>query len=160
MNIERTQYIGHYGVTFTVIRFTVKPNNRNELATLCLLDAKSSAPEVRLRLQNLYEKMLARDLPCVMTVVISKPLTRKQADSLNNRNNLIKKIISGAIATPIGVISSQAESVDENAISDLIFNRLRNFHSADIIVGLEAQVSGGIGPQRSSLSMHVYSDDS
>ncbi|WP_242170253.1 MULTISPECIES: hypothetical protein [unclassified Pseudomonas] len=85
MNIERTQYIGHYGVTFTVIRFTVKPNNGNELA---------------------------------------------------------EKIISGAVAPPIGVISSQAESMVENAISDLIFNRLRNFHSADIIIGLKVQVGG------------------
>jgi RNA binding exosome subunit len=102
VNIERTQYIGHYGVTFTVIRFTVKPNNRNELA---------------------------------------------------------EKIISGVVAPPIGVISSQAESMVENAFSDLIFNRLRNFHSAEMNIGLEAQVSGGIGPQRSGLSMHVYSDD-
>jgi len=122
-----------------------------------LLEAKASAIEVRLRLQKLYEKMLARDLPCVMTVVVSKPLTRKQADSLNNRNNLIKDIISGAVAAPVGIISSKAESIVENAISDLISRRIRNFHSADIVIGLDAQVSGGIGPQRSSVSMHVYS---
>lgn len=157
MNIERTQYIGHYGITFTVIRLTVMPSNRQELATLCLLEAKASAIEVRLRLQKLYEKMLARDLPCVMTVAVSKPLTRKQADSLNNRNNLIKEIISGAVAAPVGIISSKAESIVENAISDLISRRIRNFHSADIVIGLDAQVSGGIGPQRSSVSMHVYS---
>ena len=101
--------------------------------------------------------MLARDLPCVMTVAVSKPLTRKQADSLNNRNNLIKEIISGAVAAPVGIISSKAESIVENAISDLISRRIRNFHSADIVIGLDAQVSGGIGPQRSSVSMHVHS---
>lgn len=94
-----------------------------------------------------------------MTVVISKPLTRKQADSLNNRNNLLKEIISGAVAAPVGVISSKAESVFENAVSDLISRRIRNFHREDIIIGLDAQVSGGIGPQRSSTSMHVYSDE-
>ena len=101
--------------------------------------------------------MLALDLPCVMTVVVSKPLTRKQANSLNNRNNLIKEIISGAVAAPVGIISSKAESIVENAFSDLISRRICNFHSADIVIGLDAQVSGGIGPQRSSVSMHVYS---
>nr|WP_262381178.1 MULTISPECIES: hypothetical protein [unclassified Pseudomonas] len=124
-----------------------------------MLEAKASAPEVRLRLQSLYERMLAQDLPCFMTAVISKPLTRKQADSLNNRNNVIKEVISGAIAAPIGLISSKAESLVEKATSDLISRQLRNFQRADIIIGLEARVSGGIGPQRSSLSMHVYSNE-
>lgn len=159
MDLERTQYIGHYGVTFSVIRFTVQPNDKQALASLCLLEAKASAPEVRLRLQSLYERMLAQDLPCFMTAVISKPLTRKQADSLNNRNNVIKEVISGAIAAPIGLISSKAESLVEKATSDLISRQLRNFQRADIIIGLEARVSGGIGPQRSSLSMHVYSNE-
>lgn len=159
MDLERTQYIGHYGVTFSVIRFTVRPNNKQALASLCLLEAKTSAQEVRLQLQNLYERMLAQDLPCLMTVVISKPLTRKQADSLNNRNNVIKETISGAVAAPIGLMSSKAESMVEKATSDLISRHLRNFQHADIIIGLEAQVSGGIGPQRSSLSLHVYSNE-
>ncbi len=103
--------------------------------------------------------MLAQDLPCLMTVAISKPLTRKQADSLNNRNNVVKEAISGAVAAPIGIISSKAESLIENFTRDLISRQLRNFQRADIIIGLEARVSGGIGPQRSSLSMHVYSDE-
>lgn len=94
-----------------------------------------------------------------MTVVISKPLTRKQAENLNRRNNVIKEAISGAVAAPIGIISSKAESLIENATSDLISRQLRNFQRADIIIGLEARVSGGIGPQRSSLSLHVYSDE-
>ena len=159
MKIERTQYIGHYGITFTVIRLKVLLSDRRALSTLCLLEAKISATEVRMRLLELYERMLARNLPCLMTVVISKPLTRKQADSLNNRNNLLKELISGAVAAPVGIMSSKAESMFEKAVSNLISRRLRNFHREDIIIGLDAQVSGGIGPQRSSISMHVYSDE-
>lgn len=37
MNIERTQYIGHYGITFTVLRLIVSPANHPVLATPCLL---------------------------------------------------------------------------------------------------------------------------
>ena len=37
------------------------------------------------------------------------------------------------------------------------FDRARARRGALIVIGLDAQVSGGIGPQRSSVSMHVYS---
>ncbi|CAI8899774.1 hypothetical protein EMIT0357P_30434 [Pseudomonas marginalis] len=43
VNIERAQHIGHYGVIFTVNRFTVVPDNRHALANLCLLEAKTVA---------------------------------------------------------------------------------------------------------------------
>ena len=74
MNLERTQYIGRYGVTLSVIRSTVKPNGKQ-------------------------------------------------------------------------------------ALSDLISRKPCNLHSADIVIGLDAQASGGIDPQRSSISMHVYSNE-
>ena len=59
VNIERTQHIGHYGVTFTVMRFTVVPENRNALANLCVREAKTRARQVRDQIGRLYEKMLA-----------------------------------------------------------------------------------------------------
>jgi len=34
VNLERTQYIGHYGVTLSVIRSTVKPNGKQALSDL------------------------------------------------------------------------------------------------------------------------------
>lgn len=54
MNIERTQYIGHYGVTFTVLRLIVLPANQHAMENLCLLEAGTSANEVRQRLIDLY----------------------------------------------------------------------------------------------------------
>ena len=96
MNIERTQHIGHYGVTFIVIRFTVVPESRHALANLCLLEAKTSARQVRDQIRSLYEKMLARDLPCEIAVAISQPLRRSQADRLNDQTVLIKQIISSS----------------------------------------------------------------
>lgn len=78
MNIERTQYIGHYGVTFTVIRATVLPANRNALVNLGLLD--------------------------------------------------------------VGVIAKSF---------------IRTYHAGDVVIGIEAQVDGGIGPQRSMSAMVI-----
>jgi hypothetical protein len=156
VNIERTQHIGHYGVTFTVIRFIVVPDNRHALANLCLLEAKTAARQVRDQVRRLYEKMLARDLPCEMAVAISYPLRRNQADRLNDQNVLIKQIISGAVKAPGLPISN----ITAGFVGDTISGKLRRYHAGDIIIGLDASVRGGIGPQRSTLSMHVYSDES
>lgn len=156
VNIERTQHIGHYGVTFTVIRFTVVPDHRHALANLCLLEAKTAARQVRDQIRNLYEKMLARDLPCEIAVAISQALRRSQADRLNDQNVFIKQIISGAIKAPRIAIST----VTAGLVGDTISDKLRRYHVGDIVIGLDANVRGGIGPQRSTRSMHVYSDES
>jgi hypothetical protein len=156
VNIERTQHIGHYGVIFTVIRFTVVPDNRHALANLCLLETKTAARQVRDQIRRLYEKMLARDLPCEMAVAISDPLRRNQADLLNDQNVLIKQIISRAIKAPGIAISN----ITAGFVGDAIAGKLRRYHAGDIIIGLDGSVRGGIGPQRSTLSIHVYSDES
>lgn len=101
VNIERTQYIGHYGITFAVIRFSVLPTHRQTLANLCLLEAGTRATEVRYRLADLYGKMLPGDLPCKMTVAIAKPLNRQQADLLNERGRLIALALAGLFSAPI-----------------------------------------------------------
>jgi hypothetical protein len=155
MHIEKTQHVGHYGVIFKMIRFTVLPDNRHVLANLYLLEAKPAALQVRDQIRNLYEKMLAKDLPCEITAAISIPLRRSQADRLNDQNILIKQIISGAISAPGIVISA----VTAGVVGDTISSRLRKYHAGDIIIGLEASVKGGIGPQRSTLSMHIYSQE-
>jgi hypothetical protein len=155
VNIERTQHIGHYGVIFTVIRFTVLPGNQHALASLCLLEAKAAAPQVRDHVRRLYERMLAKDLPCEIVIAISYPLRRIQADRLNDQNILIKQIISGAVAAPAIVISAATAGF----VRDTIDSKLRRYHAGDIIIGLDASVKGGIGPQRSTLSMHVYPNE-
>ncbi|WP_256097467.1 hypothetical protein [Pseudomonas sp. 24 E 13] len=137
-------------------RFTVLPDNRHSLDNLCLLEAKTAARQLRDQIRRLYEKMLARDLPCEMKVAISYPLRRNQADRLNDQNVLIKQIISGAVKAPGLVISNVTAGFAGNTIS----GKLRRYHAGDIIIGLDASVRGGIGPQRSTLSMHVYSDES
>lgn len=156
MNLERTRYIGHYGIVFSVTRFTVAPGGRDSLKHLCLLEAKTSLTQVRDRLMALYEKMLPSNLPCVMTVAISKPLTRQQGELLNNQRLLIKDLIADAIAAPMGMVSDQGGRMVAKVVGEFISSKLRNYHAGDIVVGFDAQVRGGIGPQRSTSSMVVY----
>ncbi|NWA83849.1 hypothetical protein [Pseudomonas sp. D2002] len=153
MNIERTQYIGHYGVTFTVIRFTVLPAHKHALANLCLLEAGASANEVRYRLADLYEKMLARDLPCKMTVAISKPLTRQQADLLNERGTIVAGLIASAVSAPLSRVSPFFGGAVGSIIGLKVKDVIRSYHAGDVVIGIDAQVSGGIGPQRSLSAM-------
>jgi hypothetical protein len=153
VNIERTQHIGHYGVTFTVIRLTVLPANRQALANLCLLEAGPSANEVRYGLMCLYEKRLARDLPCKMTVAISKPLTRRQADLLNERGTIVAGLIASAVSAPISLASPFLGAAAGGAVGLKVKDVIRSYHVADVIIGIDAQVNGGIGPQRSLSAM-------
>ncbi|MCD4531030.1 hypothetical protein [Pseudomonas sp. C3-2018] len=160
MILERTRYIGRHEIIFSVTRFTVAPGDQESLQRLCLLEAKTSLAEVRSRLVELHEKVLARDLPCVMTVVVSKPLTRQQGDLLNNQRQLIESVIADAIAAPMGMVSDQAGRMVAKVVGEFVGSKLRNYHAGDVIVGFDAQVRGGIGPQRSASSMVMYAQGS
>lgn len=155
MNLERTQYIGHYGVTFTVLRLTVLPDHRNALAHLCLREAGASANEVRRRLVDLYGKMLAHNLPCTMTVAISKPLPRQQADLLNERGTIIALLLAGAFSAPIRPLSKPVARVVATTIGVITKSFIRTYHAGDVVIGIEALVDGGIGPQRSMSAMVI-----
>lgn len=155
MNIERTQYIGHYGITFTLLRLTVLPANRHAMENLCLLEAGTSANEVRQRLIDLYGKMLARDLPCAMTIAIAKPLTRQQADLINERGTIIALLLAGAFSAPVRPFSKPVARVVATTVGVVTKNFIRTYHAGDVVIGIEAQVKGGIGPQRSESAMVI-----
>lgn len=153
VNIERTQHIGHYGVIFTVIRFTVVPDNRHTLVNLRLLEAGDFSNEVRNQIRDLYEKMLAHDLPCKMALAVSKPLNRQQADVLNTRGDTIAGLIGGALAAPISLVSRPIGGIVGATTSLIVKGIIRSYHAGDVVIGLDAQVNGGIGPQRSMSAM-------
>nr|WP_178115337.1 hypothetical protein [Pseudomonas sp. SWRI 103] len=138
-----------------VIRLVVLPANRQTLANLCLLEAGRSANEVRYRLLDLYEKMLAGNLPCTVTVVIAKPLTRQQADLLNERGIIIALLLAGAFSAPIRPFSKPAANVVATSVGLTTKSIIRSYHAGDVIIGIEGQVEGGIGPQRSMSALVV-----
>lgn len=155
MNIERTQYLGHYGVAFTVLRFIVVSANQHALASLSLLEAGTSVNEVRKRLVDIYGKMLARDLPCKITVAIAKPLTRQQADLLNERGTIIALLLAGAFSAPVRPFSKPVARVVATTVGVATKHFIRTYHAGDVVIGIEAQVEGGIGPQRSESAMVI-----
>ena len=160
MEFDRNQFTANHGIVFSVTRFSVSPSDRGGLRTLHFGEAKSAHFEVSSLLVELYDKMLAKDLPCVMMVGISSPLTRKQGDLLNDQRMSIANItagVFGAAASRVPVIGLATGAVGGYFGRELVKSKLPAYHAGDIIVSLDAQVSGGIGPQRSVSSMIIKS---
>jgi hypothetical protein len=155
VKLEKDQRLGHFGITFYTTRFTVTPSDRCNLRTLHFPEAKAAGYEVCNRVVELYDKMLTRDLPCVMTVAISKPLTRRQGDLLNDQRMDIARITAAAVTVATKPISGPTSVAAGYGANRFVLNKLPTYHAGDIIIGFDAQVSGGIGPQRSTSSMII-----
>jgi hypothetical protein len=155
VKLEKDQRLGHFGITFYTTRFTVTPSDRCNLRTLHFPEAKAAGYEVCNRVVELYDKMLTRDLPCVMTVAISKPLTRRQGDLLNDQRMDIARITAAAVTAAIKPVSIPAGLAAGYGAGTFVLNKLPTYHAGDIIIGFDARVSGGIGPQRSNSSMII-----
>ncbi|MGN8343917.1 hypothetical protein ACLEJQ_09965 [Pseudomonas sp. SMV71] len=160
MEFTRHQLTAHHGIIFCITRFTVMPSDRGRLGTLYFQEAKAAHFDVTRLLVELYDKMLARDLPCVMSVAISRPLTRKQGDTLNDQRTDVINITTGFFTGVTGQVPVVGLAIAP--VAGYIGRRwakgiLPTYHAGDVIVSLDAQVSGGIGPQRSMSSMIIQS---
>lgn len=153
MNIERTQHVGHYGVVFTLMHFTVEPGDAASLRTLSLPEITKEKYEVTRLIEDTYNRMLAQGRPCRMVLAVSDPVSRNSADLLNDQRATIGTLIGsigGKLASPLGSLVEKIAGVTSASATK---NGLPTFHSGDVIVSIDAQVSGGIGPQRSSASL-------
>lgn len=160
VEFDRNQFIANHGIVFSVTRFSVTPSDRGGLRTLHFGEAKSAHFEVSSLLVELYDKMLAKDLPCVMMIGISNPLTRKQGDLLNDQRMSIANITAGiftAAGSRVPIIGLATGPAAGYFGRELVKSKLPAYHAGDVIVSLDAQVSGGIGPQRSVSSMIIKS---
>lgn len=153
MDFERTQHVGHYGIVFTLIHFTLQPDDAASLRTIKLPEITKGYFEVTRLIEETYERMLAQGRPCRVVLAVSQPVSRNSADLLNDQRATIGTLvgsIAGKLASPLGSI---AEKIAGTTSASATRNRLPTFHSGDVIVSIDAQVSGGIGPQRSSASL-------
>jgi hypothetical protein len=152
-DFERTQHVGHYGVVFTLIHFTVQPDDAASLRTINLPEITKGHFELIRLIEETYGRMLAQGRPCRMVLAVSQAVSRNLADLLNDQRATIGTpvgSIGGKLASPLGSI---AEKIAGATSASATKNRWPTFHSGDVIVSIDAQVSGGIGPQRSSASL-------
>jgi len=152
-------YTGHYGVQIEVFQFVVTAANRACMHILDLPVPESARFEVKQFLINAYERMQSKNLQCSMAIAISEPLIREAADALNSQRYTVTAAVTAAMKAAIGAATRSAIATGLTAVAVPSFakGKLRTYHSGDVIVAIDLQVRGGIGPQRSSQSMIIPS---
>lgn len=100
--------------------------------------------------------MLAKNLPCLMMIGISKPLTRQQGDALNAQRTQIANLAASAFAGATSYVASPYVGAPVGAGVRMYVNEtLPTYHTGDVLVSIEAQVNGGIGPQRTASTLII-----
>ena len=157
MKFEGTfQHMTQHGVVFNVSQITLTESERGRLRELHFGEAKSAHYQVNSKVVEVYDKMQAKNLPCVMMIGISKPLTRQQGDALNAQRTTIANLSASAMAGAAGAVGGGAASFVVGAGTRHYVNGvLPTYHAGDVLVSIEAQVNGGIGPQRTAESLII-----
>ncbi len=154
MDFERTQHVGHYGVVFTLIHFTVQPDDAASLRTINLPEITKGHFEVIRLIEETYERMLAQGRPCRMVLAVSNRLSRNTADLLNDQ----RVRVGGAISSLSGKAVTEVFGPLVGGMAGMFSGGkakqgIPTYHVGDVIVSIDAQVAGGIGPQRSSSAL-------
>lgn len=159
MQIEKTyEYAGNFGIVFHVSQIVVLPEDRTRLRELHISEAKGAHYQVNTMLVALYDRMQAGSRACEMKVAVSRALSRQQADRLNKQRSSVSATVAGAFSGFAGwLINPLTGKITNSQVDDFIEDRLPTYHAGDVIVSLQAAVSGGIGPQRSASSMIIES---
>lgn len=97
--------VGHHGITFQINEVTVQPSDRSRLNQLCLTAARQDNYRVIDLILEVYDRMQANDRPCWLRVAISSPISRSQADLLNEQRNSAGALFGSAVSPPIGTIT-------------------------------------------------------
>ncbi|MGR3886377.1 hypothetical protein [Pseudomonas sp. 1152_12] len=157
MKFEGTfQYIGNHGIVFNVSQITLTDNERGRLRELHFGEAKAAHYEVNSKVVEVYDKMLAKGLPCMMMVGISKPLTRQQGDTLNAQRTKVANLAAAAFASATSYVATPYVGAPVGVGVRMYANQiLPTYHAGDVLVSIEAQVNGGIGPQRTASTLII-----
>ncbi|WP_251029500.1 hypothetical protein [Pseudomonas fluorescens] len=92
----------------------------------------------------------------MMMIGISNPLTRQQSDALNAQRTKIANLAATAFASATSAVASPYVGVPVGAGVRMYANDiLPTYHAGDVLVSIEAQVNGGIGPQCSGSTLII-----
>lgn len=155
MNLERTHYHGHFGVYFSVVRFTVMPEDRLAIRSLHFCDIGRDYWRVHDFITDTYDRMLAQKRPCEMVVAVSRPLTRAQAQLFNDQYDALALAASIVVGKAFPSPTSWQRKLAGASTGMSVKFALDTRHAGDVIVAVQAWVDGGIGQQHSSRAMLI-----
>ncbi|MBH9385943.1 hypothetical protein I5K84_21350 [Pseudomonas aeruginosa] len=157
MDIERTHIHSQHGINFSlaIIRLAWAERRRQLHMKYCP-SVKASHATADLAVE-VFDRMQAKDRPCILRVFVSLPLTRAQADSLNQQRVTVAGMV-GMLAGVAGKRINTFVGVGSGlAVRWATQESLPTYHSGDVVISVEGEVSGGIGPQHSVKSEIVQS---
>ena len=133
------QYMGNHGIVFNVSQITLTDSERGRLRELHFGEAKHAHYEVNSKVVEVYDKMQARGLPCVMMIGISKPLTRQQGDALNAQRTTIANLATTASTAAAKAVAPYYVAASVGTGVRMYANEiLPTYHAGDVLVGIEA----------------------
>ncbi|MET1081028.1 MAG: hypothetical protein ABWY06_23720 [Pseudomonas sp.] len=158
MRVEWKPYTGSHGIHWSVCAVSVMPADAAQLRHINFAQGSSANFRVAQMVTSLYDRMLAGDRTCMVRIAVSKPIERDQAESLNVSKATVGNIAAGAF----GALAARAHpflGIPGGYLGrEMVSGELPVYHQQDILVAVEAEVSGGIGPQRSARSEILNAD--
>jgi hypothetical protein len=153
MQLEKTLHVGHFGLLFTLMRFTVMAKDVPTLRSLRILNCGSDHWRVADFIAETYDRMLAQSRPCEMVVAVSDPPTRKQAELFNDQTDALA--LAASIIIGRGFPSKRVwQKTTAGGFAGLSVKLLSDTrHPGDVVVAVQAWVEGGIGPQHTPRAM-------
>ncbi|HBO5410045.1 TPA: hypothetical protein SL686_000775 [Pseudomonas aeruginosa] len=157
MDIERTHIHSQHGINFSLAIIRLVWAERSRLLHMKYCPSAKASHAVADLAVEIFDRMQAKDRACVLKVFVSLPLTRTQADSLNQQRVTIAGVIGGLAAVAGKRINTFVGIGSGLAVRWATQEGLPTYHAGDVIVSVEGEVSGGIGPQHSVKSQIVPS---
>ncbi len=157
MDIERTHIHSQHGINFSLAIIRLVWAERSRLLHMKYCPSAKASHAVADLAVEIFDRMQAKDRACVLKVFVSLPLTRTQADSLNQQRVTIAGVIGGLAAVAGKRINTFVGIGSGLAVRWATQEGLPTYHVGDVIVSVEGEVSGGIGPQHSVKSQIVPS---
>lgn len=157
MDIERTHIHSQHGINFSLAIIRLVWAERSRLLHMKYCPSAKASHAVADLAVEIFDRMQAKDRACVLKVFVSLPLTRTQADSLNQQRVTIAGVIGGLAAVAGKRINTFVGIGSGLAVRWATQECLPTYHAGDVIVSVEGEVSGGIGPQHSVKSQIVPS---
>lgn len=157
MDIERKHIHSQHGINFSLAIIRLVWAERSRLLHMKYCPSAKASHAVADLAIEIFDRMQAKDRACVLKVFVSLPLTRTQADSLNQQRVTIAGVIGGLAAVAGKRINTFVGIGSGLALRWATQQSLPTYHAGDVIISVEGEVSGGIGPQHSVKSEIVQS---
>ncbi|MBU6955270.1 hypothetical protein [Hahella sp. HN01] len=138
---------------------------------------------IKIKAVKLYDRMLAKNFRCSMTIIVYHPLTAEEVSILNRQRNKIANGVGGVVGfasqrllpfskgkggQPTRGVKEVGKTEAKEAVAkgatgagaavvarNFVLDNIREYNEGDILIQLEAEVKGGIGPQHSGTSVVV-----